>query len=65
MRRGYVIEAFNSRGAHWYSEEDDKERHDDYYKKFLLLSEAGYNYTSNLFKKIAEDVQRDSSNWSI
>lgn len=65
LRRGYVIEAFNSRGAHWYSEEDDKERHDDYYKKFLLLSEAGYNYTSNLFKKIAEDVQRDNSNWSI
>lgn len=61
LRRGYAIEAFNSRGVHWYSEGDDKKRYDDYYKKFLLLSEAGYNYTSNLYKKIAEDVLRDNS----
>lgn len=65
LHRGYVIEAFNSRGVYWYSEDDDKERYDDYYKKFLLLSEAGYIYTSNLYKKIAEDVQRDNNIWSI
>ena len=60
LHRGYTIEAFNSRGVHWHSEDDDTMRYDDYYKKFLLLSEDGYNYTSNLYKKIAEDVRRDN-----
>lgn len=61
LHRGYTIEAFNSRGVHWYSEDDDEMRYDDYYKKFLLLSESGYNYTSNLYKKIAEDARRANS----
>ena len=60
LRRGYIIEAFNSRGVHWHSEADDKDTYNFYFEKFLCLSEAGYYYTSDVYKRIANEFSYSS-----
>lgn len=60
LRRGYIIEAFNSRGVHWQSEADDKEIYNFYFEKFLCLSENGYYYTSDVYRRIANEFSYSS-----
>lgn len=60
LRRGYIIEAFNSRGVHWHSESDDKDIYNFYFEKFLCLSEKGYYYTSDVYRRIANEFSYSS-----
>ena len=60
LRRGYIIEAFNSRGVHWHSDVDDRDTYNFYFEKFLYLSENGYYYTADVYKRIANEFSYSS-----
>lgn len=65
LRRGYAVEAYNSRGVHWASSEGDKALYNNYYGKSLSLSEQGYTYTAAIYKRLAEKFGGDNQWWSI
>ena len=65
LRRGYAVEAYNSRGVHWASSEGDKALYNNYYGKSLSLSEQGYTYTATIYKRLAEKFGVDNQWWSI
>lgn len=65
LRRGYAVEAYNSRGVHWSSLEGDRALYNNYYGKSLCLSEQGYTYTASIYKKLAEDFGMDNQRWNL
>ena len=65
LRRGYAVEAYNSRGVHWASSEGDKALYNNYYGKSLSLSELGYTYTAAIYKRLAEKFSMDNQWWNV
>lgn len=65
LRRGYAVEAYNSRGVHWASSEGDKALYNNYYGKSLCLFEQGCTYTAGIYKRLAEDFVMDNQWWNM